>query len=67
MAVVSKAIHIFRKKYPPAIDNRFIYSLLDKDFCAVQKKKTFKTRHEFSDWNTLSVDKTRTIHGLRTK
>ena len=47
MAIVSVAIHT---------DNRFICSLLDKDFCAVQKKQKkktkkihFKIQHEFSD------------------
>ena len=53
MAVVSVAIHTFRNNYPSAVDNRFINSFLDKDFCAVQKKKkkkkNFKIQHEFSD------------------
>ena len=39
MAVVSVAIHTFRNNYPSAVDNRFINSFLDKDFCAVQKKR----------------------------
>ena len=43
MAVVSVAIHTFRNNYPSAVDNRFICSLLDKDFCAVQKKTTTTT------------------------
>ena len=51
------AINIFRNNYPSAVDNHFISSLLDKDFCAVQKKKKkkkkkkkhFKIQHEFSD------------------
>ena len=37
LAVVSVAIHTFRNNYPSAVDNRFICSLLDMDFCAVQK------------------------------
>ena len=64
MAVVSVAIHTFRNNYPSAVDNRFICSLLDKDFCAVQNKKrnkqkktkkknkkktNYKIQHEFSD------------------
>ena len=36
------AIHIFRKNYPSAVDNHFICSLLDKDFCSVKKKKKKK-------------------------
>ena len=39
IAVVSVAIHTFKNNYPSAVDNRFICSLLDKDFCAVPKKK----------------------------
>ena len=35
IAVVSVTIHTFRNNYPSAVDNRFICSLLDKDFCAV--------------------------------
>ena len=52
---LSVAIHIFRNNYPSAVDNHFICSLLDKDFCAVQekkkkkKKKHFKIQREFSD------------------
>ena len=42
IAVVLVAIHTFRNNYPSAVDNRFIRSLLDMDFCAVQKKKTKK-------------------------
>ena len=42
IAVVSVAIHTFRNDYLFAVDNRFICSLLDKDFCAVQKKKKKK-------------------------
>ena len=38
IAVVSVAIHTFRNNYPSAVDNRFICSLLDMDFCAVQEK-----------------------------
>ena len=55
IAVVSGAIHTFRNNYLSAVDNRFICSLSDKDFCAVQKKKkkkkkiNFKIQHEFSD------------------
>ena len=51
---LSVAIHIFRNKYPSAVDNHFICSLLDQNFCAVQKKKKkkrekhFKIQHEFS-------------------
>ena len=44
IAVVSVAIHIFRNNYPSTVDNYFIYSLLNKDFCAVQKKKTKKKK-----------------------
>ena len=36
------AIDIFRNNYPSAVDNHFICSLLDKDFCVVQKKKKKK-------------------------
>ena len=36
---LSVAIHICRNNYPSAVDNHFICSLLDKEFCAVQKKK----------------------------
>ena len=39
---LSVAIHIFRNNYPSAVDNHFICSLLDKDFCAVQNTKTTK-------------------------
>ena len=39
MAVVSLAIHTFRNNYPSAVDNRFICSLLDKDFALFKKKK----------------------------
>ena len=49
---MSVAIHILRNNYPSAVDNHFICSLLDKDFCAVKKKqqqKYFKIQHEFSD------------------
>ena len=47
MAVVSVAIHIFRINYPSAVANHFICSLLDKDFCVVQKKKKiFKIQHD---------------------
>ena len=42
IAVVSAAIHTFRKNYPSAVDNRFIRSLLDMDFCAVKKKQKKK-------------------------
>ena len=54
IAVVSAAIHTFRNNYPSAVDNRFIRSLLDMDFCAVKKNKqkktkNFKTQHEFFD------------------
>ena len=37
IAVVSVAIHTFRNNYPSAVDNRFICSLFDKDFCTVKK------------------------------
>ena len=45
MPVISVAIHTFRNNYPSAVDNRFICSLLDKDFCAV-KKKNKKTKNK---------------------
>ena len=38
IAVVSVAIHTCRNNYPSAVDNSFICSLLDMDFCAVKKK-----------------------------
>ena len=38
IAVVSVAIHTFRNNYHSAVDNRFIRSLLNMDFCAVQNK-----------------------------
>ena len=44
IAVVSVVIHPFRNNYPSAVDNRFICSLLDMDFCAVQKKKKKKKK-----------------------
>ena len=43
-AVVSVAIHTFRNYYPSAVDSRFICSLLDMNFCAVQKKKKKKKK-----------------------
>ena len=46
IAVVSLAIHTFRNNYPSAVDNRFICSLLDMDFCAVQKQKKKKKKKE---------------------
>ena len=49
MSVVLVAVHIFRNN-PSAIDNYFIYSLLDKDFCAVKKKK--KKNRPFTDLRT---------------
>ena len=67
IAVVSRTIHIFINNYPSALDSYFIYSVLDKDFCAIQKK--FKIQNEFSDRRSkhgipMPVDKTQTIHGL---
>ena len=38
ITVVSVASHSFRNNYPSAVDNHFISSLLDMEFCAVQKK-----------------------------
>ena len=56
IAVTSVAIHTFRNNYLSAVDNRFICSLLDMNFCAVKKTKkknkkkqtNFKIKHEFS-------------------
>ena len=45
IAVVSVAIHTFRNNYPSAVDNRFICSLLDKDFCVVKKNKKKKKKN----------------------
>ena len=51
IAIVSVAMHTFRNNYLSSVDNRFICSLLDKDFCAVPKKqkqtnkKNFKIQH----------------------
>ena len=42
ITVVSVAIHTFRNNYPSAVDNRFICSLLDMEFCAVQQQKKTK-------------------------
>ena len=42
ITVVPVVIHTFRNNYPSAVDNRFICSLLDMDFCAVQKEKKKK-------------------------
>ena len=39
ITVVSVAIHTFRNSYPSVVDNRFICSLLDMEFCAVKKKQ----------------------------
>ena len=50
IAIVSVTIHTFRSNYPSAVDNRFICSLLDMDFCADQKEtkqKNFKIQHEW--------------------
>ena len=48
------AIHTFRNNYPSAVDNRFICSLLDMEFCAVQKKKiTTKQKTSRSNMNFL--------------
>ena len=52
IAVVSVTIHTFRNNYPSAVDNRFICSLLDKDFCAVffflnKNKKTSRSNINF--------------------
>ena len=44
ITVASVAILTFRNNYPSAVDNRFICSLLDMEFCAVQKKKTKKKK-----------------------
>ena len=44
ITVVSVAIHILRNNYPSAVDNRFISSLLDMEFCAVKKKKKKKQK-----------------------
>ena len=52
IAVVSVAIHTFRNNYPSAVDNRFICSLLDKDFCAVKRKQN-KTKTSKSNMNFL--------------
>ena len=67
IADVSVAVHTLRNNYPSVVDNRFICSLLDMDFCAVQKqkqknkkkkkkkKKHFKIQHEFSDRSSKHV------------
>ena len=69
IAIVSVAIHIFRNNYPSAVDNYFIYSLLDKDFCSVKKKKTRSKMNFLIGLSTgigipMPVDKTWTIHRL---
>ena len=51
IAIVSVAIHTFINNYLSAVDNRFICSLLDKDFCAVQKKKKKKKKKVISRSN----------------
>ena len=44
ITVVSVAIHNFRNNYPSAVDICFICSLLDMEFCPVQKKKQKQTK-----------------------
>ena len=52
IGVVLVANHTFRNNYPSAIDNRFICSLFDMDFCAVQKQ-TKKNKTSRSNTNFL--------------
>ena len=44
--VVSVGVHIFKRE-SAAVENYFIYTVLDNDFCNLQRN--FKTQHEFSD------------------
>ena len=43
------AVVWFRNNYPSAVDNRFICSVLDMDFCAVQKQKKKKQTKKLQD------------------
>ena len=52
ITVVSVAIHTFRNNYPSAVDNHFICSLLDMEFCAVQKKPKKKNKKKTENKKT---------------
>ena len=67
IAIILVAVHNFRNNYPSAVDNYFIYSLLDKDFALLKKKKKdFKIQHEFSDRSSWqNTDHSRTYRPIK--